>query len=104
VTSYETEKARKVEGMTELAIKHIDNLKPYKGGNQVLWRIHELDNIDEHRSLFTVGSDYLFFADWLPGGSYVLKTEDPHFAGILDSAVEKDVQLEVEGSARQGES
>jgi hypothetical protein len=52
LATYESEKARKVEGMRERAIKQIDNLKPYKAGNQLLWRIHELDNIDKHRTLF----------------------------------------------------
>src|SRR5271168_2992434 len=52
-TTYEGEKARKVEGMCPKAIKAIDALKPYKGGNDALWRIHELDNIDKHRTLFT---------------------------------------------------
>jgi hypothetical protein len=96
--TYEAEKARKVEGMTELAIKYIDNLKPYKGGNQLLWRIHELDNIDKHRTLFTVAKDYLFIDDWMPmiGSPYWLKTGDPHFAGVFDPEVEKDAQLEIE--------
>jgi hypothetical protein len=96
--TYEAEKARKVDGMRELAIKHIDNLKPYKGGNQLLWRIHELDNIDKHRTLFTVDRDYLFVADWMlmSNTPYWLKTDNPHFAGVFDPEVEKDVQLEIE--------
>jgi len=96
--TYEADKTRKVKGMRDLEIKHIDNLKPYKGGNQALWRIHELDNIDKHRTLFTVARDYLFVADWMPAGNwpYWLKKGDPHFAGVFDSEVEEDVQLEIE--------
>ena len=96
--AYEDGKAKKVEGMRPLAVKHIDNLQPYKGGNQLLWRIHELDNIDKHRTLFTVAHDYLFVADWLPmvGSPYWLKTDAPHFTGVFDLDVEKDVQLEIE--------
>jgi hypothetical protein len=95
---YGSEKARKVEGMRELAIKHIDNLKPYKSGNQLLWRIHELDNIDKHRTLFTVDRDYLFVAGCMPTSNwpYWLKTDSPHFTGVFDPDVEKDVQLEIE--------
>lgn len=96
--TYEAEKSRKVDGMQDLAVKHIDNLKPYKGGNQFLWRIHELDNIDKHRTLFTVAKDYLLADDWMPaiGTPYWLKTGDPHFAGVYDPEVEKDTQLEIE--------
>jgi hypothetical protein len=107
--TYEADKARKVDGMRDVAIKHIDNLKPYKGGNQLLWRIHELDNIDKHRTLFTVDRDYLFVADWMPTSNwpYWLKTDNPHFAGVFDPEVEKDVQLEIEkavGKAKVTES
>jgi len=94
-TTYEAEKARKVEGMRPLAIEAIDNLKPYKSGNDRLWRIHELDNIDKHRTLFSVDHDYLFYSDWF-GGDYWFKTDTPHFAGVFDEHVEHDVQLEVD--------
>jgi hypothetical protein len=99
--TYEADKPRKVKGMRDIAIRHIDNLKPYNGGNQLLWRIHELDNIDKHRMLFTVAHDMLFVADWMPvttisPSRYWLKTGDPHFAGVFDPEVEKDVQLEIE--------
>jgi hypothetical protein len=97
--TYEAEKARKVEGMRPEAIEAIDRLKPYKGGNDALWRIHELDNIDKHRSLFTVAHDYLFWADWFDG-DYWLKTDSPNFSGV-DAQVEQNVQLEIEEAASQ---
>jgi len=68
LATYEKTKAPKVEGMRQEAIEAIDALKPYKGGNDDLWRIHELDNTDKHRGLFTVGRDYLFTSDWMPDG------------------------------------
>jgi hypothetical protein len=34
----------------------IDALKPYKGGNDPLWMLHRLNNIEKHRLLITVGS------------------------------------------------
>ena len=91
---YETDKARKVKGMRREAIEEIDRLKPYKGGNDALWRIHELDNIDKHRALFTLAHDFLFISDWLPGG-FLLKTDNPQFSGV-ESKVEQDIQAEIE--------
>lgn len=93
--TYEAEKARKVDGMRPQAIEAIDRLKPYKGGNDSLWRIHELDNIDKHRTLFSVAHDYLFFGDWFDG-DYWFKTDAPHFAGVFDEQMEQDVQLEID--------
>jgi hypothetical protein len=60
---YEDDKARKVKGMRPEAVKAIDDLKLYKGGNDPLWRLHELDNIDKHRTLFTVAHDFLYTSD-----------------------------------------
>ncbi|GAC1666826.1 MAG: hypothetical protein NVS9B4_22580 [Candidatus Acidiferrum sp.] len=95
INRYQEEKARKVEGMRPEAVEAIDKLKPYKGGNDALWRIHELDNIDKHRTLFSVAHDYLFYADWLDW-PYRHNTDTPHFAGIFDEQVERDVQLEID--------
>jgi hypothetical protein len=91
---YEAEKVRKIRRMLPEAIEAIDGLRPYKGGNDALWRIHELDNIDKHRALFTVAHDFLFTADWLPG-AYLLKADNPLFIGV-EARVEKDIQLEIE--------
>jgi hypothetical protein len=91
---YEAEKARKVEGMRPEAIEAIDRLKPYKGGNDALWRIHELDNIDKHRALFTMAHDFLFISDWFDG-TYWLKTDNPNFSGV-EANVEQDIQSEIE--------
>src|SRR4051812_2662692 len=91
---YEAEKARKIKGMLPEAVEAIDRLKPYKGGNDVLWRIHELDIIDKHRALFTLAHNFLFTGDWF-AGAYLLKAENPQFAGV-EAEVERDVQLEIE--------
>ena len=68
------------------------------GGNDALWRLHELDNINKHRTHFTVAHDYLFDDRWMPVSNwpFLMKARDPHFAGIFDSKVEQDMQLEVE--------
>jgi hypothetical protein len=34
----------------------VDAVKPYKGGNDALWKLHRLNNIDKHRLLVTVAS------------------------------------------------
>src|SRR5258708_2591931 len=97
---YESSKIGKVKGMRPEAIKAIDRLKPYKGGNDELWRIHELDIIDKHRTLFSVAHDYLFFGDWFDG-DYYFKTNAPHFAGVFDTQVEQDMQLEIDKAVGQ---
>jgi hypothetical protein len=48
----------RTKGMHADAIRRIDELEPYKGGNDTLWRIYKLDNIDKHRMLLTAGSAY----------------------------------------------
>jgi hypothetical protein len=48
----------KVHGMGQDAIDAIDAVKPYKGGNDTLWRLHRLNNVDKHRLLITVGAAF----------------------------------------------
>src|SRR5690348_14426617 len=81
--------------MQPRAVEAIDRLKPYHGGTEAFWRIHEVDNIDKHRDLFKTGTDWLVEADWVPTSNrrYFLKTGDPHFSGIWMTDVEKDIYL-----------
>lgn len=106
-TTYESEKARKVQGMRPEAIEAIDRLQPYKGGcnGDILWRLHELDNINKHRTHLTVAHDYLLFADWMPGEYLVGIAGTPHFTGVegFDVNVQEDMQLEVEKSLGESE-
>lgn len=46
---------RKIQPLGIHAIKAISAVKPYKGGNDLLWALHVLDNINKHRTLLTVG-------------------------------------------------
>ena len=47
----------KIGGARPDAIKAIDAIQPYQGGNgDALWRLHALNNIDKHRDLVTVGA------------------------------------------------
>jgi hypothetical protein len=44
--------------MRQDAQNAIHAIKPYKGGNDTLWRIHELNRIDKHRLLLTACSTH----------------------------------------------
>ena len=55
---YQSKAPQKVKGMRPNAIIAIDGLKPYKGGNDSLWRLYKLNNVDKHRLLITVGSAF----------------------------------------------
>ena len=57
---YKAQVAEKVQGMGKDALETIDTIKPYKGGNDVLWRLHNLSNIDKQRPLAIVGLAYRF--------------------------------------------
>ena len=86
--TYNTEKTAKVNGMSEDAKEKIDRLQPYKGGDDNLWRIHELDNIDKHRTLLTVAYDVTLAADWIGAfRGYRIVTEAPNFGGDFDRQV-----------------
>jgi hypothetical protein len=54
--SYEASKAKKLRGAKSATLERFDKLKPYRGGNENLWRLARLNNIEKHRLLFTVGS------------------------------------------------
>ena len=46
----------KIEGARKEAIEAIDSFQPYKGGNFLLWELHELNKLDKHRLLLTACS------------------------------------------------
>jgi hypothetical protein len=99
--TYEAGKTKQVEGMRPEAVEAIDRLKPYKGGNDLLWKIHELNNIDKHRTLFTIDSACIMQDDWLPIGGYAVRAGDPTFAGVFDGEVEKNVESEIDEAINQ---
>lgn len=58
-TTYGAEKGRKTKGMSAGAVSAIDSVRPYGGsGNETLWHLHELNNLDKHRMLMTVGGAF----------------------------------------------
>jgi hypothetical protein len=56
-TKYASEGPGKIQGARPVAIKVIDAIEPYKGGSgEILWFLHELNNVDKHRLLIVVGA------------------------------------------------
>ncbi|OFV95671.1 MAG: hypothetical protein A3F68_12215 [Acidobacteria bacterium RIFCSPLOWO2_12_FULL_54_10] len=49
---------RHVQGMAQPSIDAIDRTKPYKGGNDTLWLINRLNNIDKHRRFVVTGGSH----------------------------------------------
>jgi hypothetical protein len=56
---YKSSVSRRIKGMRQDAVDVLNVIEPYKGGKgNELWVIHELNNIDKHRLLVTVGSSF----------------------------------------------
>jgi hypothetical protein len=53
---YDNQKRGQTSGMSSQAIAAIDAIQPYGGGNDVLWHLHALNNVDKHRLILTAGS------------------------------------------------
>jgi hypothetical protein len=53
IEKYESESGGKTKDMPEAAKEIIDRYRPYGGGNDFLWGLHQLDIIDKHRLLLT---------------------------------------------------
>jgi hypothetical protein len=57
--NYKTESPKKVKGMAPEAIRMIDALQPYGGGNEDLYGLHLLNNVDKHRLLLICGAAHI---------------------------------------------
>jgi hypothetical protein len=88
------EKARKavIKLVGPDAIKLIDALKPYKGGNEALFRLNELNNINKHKLLPTVERIVLCHDPWI-GKRFMYKFGRPQFSGIFARPKVKDYIL-----------
>ena len=53
---YNEQKERWTDGMSQEVKDLFDTVRPYGGGNDILWHIHALNNIDKHRNLITSGA------------------------------------------------
>ena len=56
IEDYQRNSSKKLIGLSSGAIKFINDLKPYKGGEDVLWRLHKLDIQDKHARNLIVGA------------------------------------------------
>ncbi len=54
--AYKSSLGRVVPGIEQQALKTLDGIKPYDGGNLPLWTLHRLNNIDKHRLLLAVST------------------------------------------------
>jgi hypothetical protein len=43
-----------VQGLPAIGQRLFKDLKPYQGGNEMLWTLHRLDNVRKHRRLLNV--------------------------------------------------
>ena len=77
---YAFEKVKKTNGLSQPAKDLIDSFNPYKGGNDVLWQIHRLNNIDKHRLLVTVGSSFKS----IDMGGFGLRKHFPDIAATVE--------------------
>lgn len=95
--TYEVAKRTKVKGISPAAMILLDACKPYKGGNNALWLLDELNNIGKHRLILTVGHDVYCHADWIGQVSFsewfLYKFSNPHFKGIYGPKVNKKAKL-----------
>jgi hypothetical protein len=60
---YGSARVRLLTLMDANAVGIIDAVKPYKGGNDILWRLNKLNNIDKHRLLLTVASIHVGYSE-----------------------------------------
>lgn len=50
-----------MQGASAKARRLVEHLRPYKGGNEAFWRLHQLDILDKHKAIIPVGSAYTRF-------------------------------------------
>lgn len=72
---YESKKAGKMRGAAKDSFDVIDGLKPYRGGNSLLWMLYKLNNVEKHRLLLTVGSQ--------AAGVHIGQMVSPYLAGVF---------------------
>jgi len=98
LAAYKREKRGKVKGMRPEAKEAIDRVKPYGGGNDPLWVLHSLNIVDKHRLIFTVGTEFIFHADWInprPFHTFSVKASKPDFSGVFDRKKEDKINLKI---------
>ena len=59
---FEAALPRRIQGASAEARRIIENLKPYRGGDEAFYRLHQLDILDKHKAIIPVGAAYQNFA------------------------------------------
>ena len=73
-SKFETKWLRcRMKGADDRALRFIKRLKPYPGGNETLWTLHQLDILDKHKAIIPVGAAHRSVAfdlgSLIPAGS-----------------------------------
>jgi hypothetical protein len=55
-THFKTSAITRINGASADAIKLVQRLKPYRGGNDTIWRLHRIDIADKHQLLIPVAA------------------------------------------------
>jgi hypothetical protein len=89
--SFVSMKGRATEGARREAIEFLDRLKPYKGGNDALWLLRQLDNADKHSFILPVGKLYILRA--AGAASVWFQAQKPFFTSLGFPQQNQDVDL-----------
>ena len=54
--SFQTDLGKKLKGASPKALRFVQRLRPYQGGDDVLWMLHSLDITDKHKLILSVGA------------------------------------------------
>jgi hypothetical protein len=87
---FKTIRDRRMPGASPATLAAIDTIKPYKGGNDLLWSLQGLNNIDKHRLLITVGA--MFHSVDL--GAHLLRVVRKRFGDPASPIPGKDIPVE----------
>jgi len=77
----------KAKGVSPAALKIIEGLKPYKGGNEALWAINYLDVVDKHRLLLAAAATAATMTIDMVAAAHAMKGERPPPAGTPTTLV-----------------
>lgn len=79
------------------AVAMIHALKPYKGGNELLWSIHEMNRADKHRELAPInlrtGSNSLTYLTVLSGLALVIGSRSGQHLTVIRRSAEEIAQM-----------
>jgi hypothetical protein len=80
----------RLQGARQNALDAVDKIEPWRGGKgEILWRLSELNNIDKHRLLITVGS----FNSGVDIGRFLSRQISTSWAGAFPEQPRPDPQI-----------